>query len=107
VWRDLCFDLDFRDVTAYIRSENNMTFDRKIDGYLQPVGAVLIAEYSGNGSGCGRGHDGCVTTADAILALQMAVGGDYSKIADVSGDDTIVSIDALLILQMVVGNIGM
>jgi len=113
VWRDLCFDLDFRDVTAYIRSENNMTFDRKIDGYLQPVGAVLIAEYSGNGSEnrsenvSENGHDGCVTTADAILALQMAASGDYSKIADVSGDDTIVSIDALLILRMVVGNIGM
>ena len=44
VWRDLCFDLDSRDVTEYIQPQNNMTYDRKIDGYLQPVGAVLIVE---------------------------------------------------------------
>ncbi|NOQ28598.1 MAG: DUF3344 domain-containing protein [Methanosarcinales archaeon] len=45
VWRDLCFDLDSRDVTEYIQPQNNMTYDRKIDGYLQPVGAVLIVEH--------------------------------------------------------------
>ncbi|MEA3282388.1 MAG: DUF3344 domain-containing protein [Euryarchaeota archaeon] len=47
VWRDLCFDLDSWDVTGYIRSQNNMTYNRKIDGYLQPVGAVLIVEHAG------------------------------------------------------------
>ncbi len=46
VWRDLCFDLDSRDVTDYIQTRNNMTYDRKIDGYLQPVGAVLIVEHT-------------------------------------------------------------
>ncbi len=45
VWRDLCFDLDSWDVTEYIQPQNNMTYDRKIDGYLQPVGTVLIVEY--------------------------------------------------------------
>jgi hypothetical protein len=44
VWRDMCFDLDSWDVTDYIQPQNNMTYDRKIDGYLQPVGAVLIVE---------------------------------------------------------------
>ncbi|MEA1908420.1 MAG: DUF3344 domain-containing protein [Euryarchaeota archaeon] len=46
VWRDLCFDLDSRDVTEYIQPQNTMTYDRKIDGYLQPVGAVLIVEHN-------------------------------------------------------------
>ena len=48
VWRDMCFDLDSWDVTDYIQPQNNITYDRKIDGYLQPVGAVLIAEYNEN-----------------------------------------------------------
>jgi len=47
-WRDLCFDLDSWDVTEYIRQQNNMTYNRKIDGYLQPVSAVLIVEYKEN-----------------------------------------------------------
>ena len=46
VWRDLCFDLDSWDVTEYIQPQNNMTYNRKIDGYLQPVGAVLIVEHT-------------------------------------------------------------
>ena len=45
VWRDLCFDLDSWDVTNYIQPQNNMTYDRKIDGYLQPACAVLIVEH--------------------------------------------------------------
>ena len=48
VWRDLCFDLDSWDVTDYIQPQNNMTYDRKIDGYLQPVGVVLLVEYREN-----------------------------------------------------------
>jgi len=48
VWRDLCFDLDSWEVTGHIQPQNNMTYDRKIDGYLQPVGAVLLVEYNEN-----------------------------------------------------------
>lgn len=48
VWRDMCFDLDSRDVTDYIQPQNNMTYNRNIDGYLQPVGAVLIVEHKEN-----------------------------------------------------------
>ncbi|HIE31392.1 MAG TPA: DUF3344 domain-containing protein [Methanosarcinales archaeon] len=44
VWRDLCFDLDCRDVTDYIQPYNSMTYDRRADGYLQPVCAVLVVE---------------------------------------------------------------
>lgn len=48
MWRDLCFDLDSWDVTGYIQPQNNMTYNRKTDGYLQPVCAVLIVEHGEN-----------------------------------------------------------
>jgi hypothetical protein len=44
-------------------------------------------------------HDGTVTQADAVIALQMAARGEYSEDADVSGDSIVTSLDALLILQ--------
>ena len=44
-------------------------------------------------------HDGEVTQADALIALQMAARGEYSEDADVSGDSIVTSLDALLILQ--------
>ncbi len=44
-------------------------------------------------------HDGVITQADALIALQMAVRGEYSKDADVSGNSMVTSLDALLILQ--------
>ena len=44
-------------------------------------------------------HDGAVTQADALIALQMAARGEYSIDADVNGDSMVTSLDALLILQ--------
>ena len=43
--------------------------------------------------------DGHLTTADAVIVLQMAVRGGYSEVADVSGDRAVTSLDALMILQ--------
>jgi len=45
--------------------------------------------------------DGRITPVDAVITLQMAVRGEYSKIANVSGDDSVTSLDALMILQAV------
>ena len=45
--------------------------------------------------------DGRITPADAAIALQMAVRGEYSKMADVSCDNSVTSLDALMILQEV------
>jgi hypothetical protein len=51
-------------------------------------------------------HDGEVTTADAVFALQMAVGAiPPNEEADVSGDGAVTSLDALMILQTVAGAI--
>ncbi|NOQ33872.1 MAG: hypothetical protein GQ567_06765 [Methanosarcinales archaeon] len=44
--------------------------------------------------------DGGITPADAAIALEMAVRGEYSDIADVSGDRRVTSLDALMILRM-------
>lgn len=43
--------------------------------------------------------DGTITSADAAIILQIAVSGEYSKVADVSCDDCVTSLDALMVLQ--------
>jgi alpha-tubulin suppressor-like RCC1 family protein len=46
------------------------------------------------------------TTADAVIALQIAVGSRPCDLRwDVSGDDRVTSLDALMILQAAAGNI--
>ena len=45
--------------------------------------------------------DGDLTTADVAIVLKMAVSGEYSEVADVSGDRAVTSLDAMMILQAV------
>jgi len=45
-------------------------------------------------------NDGDVTTADAAIALQLAVSGGWDQDADVSDDGQVTSLDALMILQI-------
>jgi len=47
--------------------------------------------------------DGVITSADTVIALQMAVRGEYDPLADVNGDGSVTSIDALMIQQVAVG----
>ena len=49
--------------------------------------------------------DGKITSADAVIALQMAVCGEYSDVADVSGDNSVTSLDVLMIQQAAINNI--
>ena len=50
-------------------------------------------------------HDGSVTTADALIALRMAVGAVPAiDEADMTGDDKVTSLDALVILQVAAGS---
>jgi hypothetical protein len=44
--------------------------------------------------------DGQITTADAIIALWIAVSGEHCDDADVSGDGMVTSLDALMIMQV-------
>jgi S-layer protein (TIGR01567 family) len=46
-----------------------------------------------------------ITPADAVIALQMSVRGEYTDAADVSGNGKVTSLDALIILQAAAGAI--
>ena len=51
-------------------------------------------------------HDNEITPADAVIALQIAVGSQpFDGAADVSGDGQVTALDALMILQAAVGAI--
>ncbi len=45
--------------------------------------------------------DGMITSADAVIILQMAVSGEHSKVADVSCDGCVTSLDALVVMQQI------
>ena len=51
--------------------------------------------------------DGCLTPADAAIALRLAASGGWDANADVSGDGSITSLDALMILQAAAGAIDL
>ena len=52
--------------------------------------------------------DGRLTPADAVIALQIAVGSrSFDDAADVSGDGKVTSLDALMILQAAAGAIDL
>jgi len=44
-------------------------------------------------------HDGAITPADAVIALQIAVRGGWLEAADMNCDGMVTSLDALMILQ--------
>ena len=46
-------------------------------------------------------HDGTITPADAVIALQIAVRGGWLEAADMNCDGVVTSLDALMILQAV------
>jgi len=51
-------------------------------------------------------HDDAITTADALICLQIAAGSrEYDPAADVNDDDKVTSLDALMIMQAAVENI--
>jgi hypothetical protein len=49
--------------------------------------------------------DGDVTTADAAIALQLAVSGGWDQDADMNSDWQVTSLDALMILQIAAENV--
>ena len=52
--------------------------------------------------------DSALTSADAAIALEIAVGSrEYNPVADVSGDDRVTSLDALMIMQAAAGAISL
>ena len=49
--------------------------------------------------------DGKLTPADAVIALNIVVSGDYNEYADVNDDGVVNSLDALMILQAAASSI--
>ncbi|RLG25528.1 hypothetical protein DRN76_02675 [Methanosarcinales archaeon] len=90
---------DATDGTNSSVTDHTVTADEVDDGGLFEFNLTL-GPIPGNVNG-----DGGLTTADATIALQMAVRGEYSEVADVSGDRAVTSLDALMILQAVANNI--
>jgi len=84
----------------------NPLLDEYIHGLISTLGTTIdqdvIDAYERimRGVQCG----GAITTADAVLALQMATGSiPVLDWADVSGDGVVTSLDALMILQNTIG----
>jgi len=50
-------------------------------------------------------HDDQITSADAAIALQIAVSGEYVPEADIDENGCVTSLDALMILQAASGRI--
>jgi len=79
------------------------------DGYILQGAAISDGlVYFGTGGGyvycIGRrgdlNHDGMVTAADTVIALEMAVGAvPAALVGDMNGDGKVTSLDALMILQ--------
>jgi len=91
-------------LSKLLSSGNTMGFRDNSSGGMQAACAALMVVHGELTPGDVNG-DGVLTTADAVLALQIAVSGEYSGVANVNGDDAVTSIDALMILQAIVGNI--
>ena len=47
--------------------------------------------------------DDVITPADAVVALEIVISGDYNDDADVNDDGVVNSLDVLMILQAVIG----
>jgi hypothetical protein len=52
-------------------------------------------------------HDGILTPADAAIALEIAVSGEYVPEADIDGNGCVTSLDALMIMQAAAGRIAL
>ncbi len=76
-------------------TNHNVTIDELDDGGLFEFN-IIFGSIPGDVN-----DDGYLTTADATIVLKMAVRGEYSEVADVSGDMAVTSLDALMILQEV------
>jgi hypothetical protein len=50
--------------------------------------------------------DGKITPTDAVIALDLAVGGEWCSDADMNDDERVTALDALMILQAAVEKVG-
>ena len=78
---------------------------------LSDANATYLTVHANNGNVeivalCDDVNSDCeITPADAVIALQMAVHGEYESVVDVNHDDRVTSLDALMIQQAADGYI--
>ncbi len=91
------------DGTSRINLSNVIVGDINANAVSTTVnnGSIIIGSLCGDLNG-----DGNVTTADAVIALEIAAGSrPFDAAADVNGDGIVTSLDALMILQAAAGQI--
>ena len=74
------------------------------EGNIASPVLLTLGDVNGDIKGDVNGDDG-LTSADAVLALQMAASGQYNNAADVNHDGSVTSLDALMIQQACAGKI--
>ena len=75
------------------------------DGMVFTIGSGRVYAFRDGISG-DTNNDGTITTADAVIALRIAIGSVApNKEADVNRDGSVTSLDALMILQAAAGRI--
>jgi len=90
-------NITFNDLQSYIPSDTDSyiritaTTDKRYRVYTNPI---FLKKVPAN-----------IIVADAVIALEMAVRGEYSADADVNNDWHVTSLDALMILQAAAGSI--
>jgi len=94
--------LDWSANVALAEGENLITVTAT-DGAGLTTPATVTVRYEPLRGDLNR--DGALTSADAAIALRMAVRGEYADAADVSGDGSVTSLDAPMLLQAAAGAI--
>lgn len=93
---------------ALLLSENPSLNNTELRYYLESSAKDLDLTGKDNRTGSGRidvyaayqgATSGAFTPADAVIALRVAVRGEYEKFLDVNNDGVVTSLDALMILQ--------
>lgn len=91
---------NFKKGRHFIKISNNSSYNSLTDEYTLTVSDKTTMTGDADG-------DGQITSADALMVLQMVVGtSEINDAGDVDGDGQITSADALQILNYVVGNIS-
>ena len=90
------------DVTLYLQATDNLIGFQSNADYMEASNAFLVVTFGILGD---VNQDNEVTSADAVMVLEMVVRGEYSEVADVSEDGHVTSLDALMILQAVANNV--